>query len=123
MFTEQEAVSKAVNDYIHGYLEQDAPRLRRAFHADSKLMAVEDGAVDAAATAAWFDRIEKKRGEGGGPLAARHQLLGIDLTDSAAVAKVRLDFGSHVFTDYLSLLKTSDGWRIVNKVYTSDRQG
>lgn len=111
------AVATAVQGYVDGYLGQDAALLRRTFYRDSHLMSAEDGVVADAATAPWFDRIEAKRRDGGGVLAARYELLGIDLTRTAAVAKVRLDFGSHVFTDYLSLLRTGDGWRIVHKIY------
>jgi hypothetical protein len=115
--SERAGVAAAVQLYVDGYLGQDAGVLRRAFHPDSHLMTTEAGQVSSGATAAWFDRIEQKRREGSGTLAARHELLGIDLTPPAAIAKVRLTFETHTFTDYLSLLRTDRGWQIVNKIY------
>ncbi len=42
----------------------------------------------------------------------------MDVTGNAAVAKIELFKDSkHVYTDYLSLLKFSDGWKITDKVY------
>ncbi len=44
----------------------------------------------------------------------------IDVTGNAAVAKVKFMVGDrHVYTDYLSLLRFTEGWKIVNKIYTS----
>ena len=42
----------------------------------------------------------------------------IDITGSAAVARVELyrDF-KHIFTDYLSLYRFDDGWKIVGKIF------
>ena len=46
------------------------------------------------------------------------QFAQVDVTGSAAV--VRLDLnrdGKHAFTDYLSLYKLPEGWRIVAKTF------
>ena len=39
----------------------------------------------------------------------------------AAVAKTTLAFPAFKFTDYLSLLKFEGSWKIVNKIYTSEK--
>ena len=42
----------------------------------------------------------------------------IDITGTAAIAKIELyKGGQQIFTDYLSLYKFDDGWKIVNKIY------
>ena len=42
----------------------------------------------------------------------------IDISGNAAVAKVELyRGGKQIFTDYLSLYKFDDGWKIVSKIY------
>lgn len=42
----------------------------------------------------------------------------IDITGTAAVAKIKFFIGKkHVYTDYLSLYKFDDGWKIVSKIY------
>lgn len=110
-------IEEAVRAYVEGYLCQDASALRRVFHPDSRLMSVDEGAAEATPTAGWFDRIETKRQGGGGPLAGTHEILGIDQAGIAAVAKVRLELAAYIFTDYLSLLKTAAGWKIVHKIY------
>ena len=42
----------------------------------------------------------------------------VDVTGVAASAKIELSKdGKHIYTDYLSLLKFKDGWKITDKVY------
>ncbi len=42
----------------------------------------------------------------------------IDITGTAAVAKIHLSkAGEKIYTDYLSLYKFQDGWKIVSKIY------
>ncbi len=42
----------------------------------------------------------------------------IDITGTAAVVRLELfRDGVHVFTDYLSLYKFSEGWKIVSKIF------
>jgi hypothetical protein len=42
----------------------------------------------------------------------------VDVTGNAAIAKIEVFKDSrHVYTDYMSLYKFKDGWKIVNKIY------
>lgn len=42
----------------------------------------------------------------------------VDVTGTAAVAKIHLyKEGNKIFTDYLSLYKFEEGWKIVSKIY------
>ena len=42
----------------------------------------------------------------------------IDITGTAAIVKIELfKGGKQIYTDYLSLYKFEEGWRIVNKIY------
>lgn len=47
----------------------------------------------------------------------------IDITGNAAIAKVELyQEGNKIFTDYLSLYKFKEGWRIVSKICEDHRK-
>ena len=41
----------------------------------------------------------------------------IDITGTAAIAKVELDYPDVFFTDYMSLLKVDGEWKIVDKIF------
>ncbi len=116
--TEEPAIRATVQNYIDGFLGSDTDLLRKAFDGDAKLIATSDGKVESTASASWFTRIEQRR-EGGAKLPmASSQVAGIDQHGDAAVARVELVFPEYRFTDYLALLKTSEGWKVVNKIYT-----
>ena len=67
----------------------------------------------------WAARIEKA---GADPdrktfeISAELEIVG--QSGNAAVVKVELSRdGKHVFTDFLSLYKTAEGWKIIAKIY------
>jgi len=48
----------------------------------------------------------------------RHEFKLVDVTGTEAVARVELwRDGRHMFTDYLSLYKRPDGWKIAAKTF------
>ena len=52
------------------------------------------------------------------PPATTCKFLNVDITGSAASVKLELyQNGSRIFTDYLSLYKFPDGWKIMSKTY------
>ncbi|MEQ9266251.1 MAG: nuclear transport factor 2 family protein, partial [Balneolaceae bacterium] len=47
-----------------------------------------------------------------------YQFTSVDVTGNSAAVKLELyNEGKHVYTDYLSLLRFDDEWKIVAKVY------
>ncbi len=41
----------------------------------------------------------------------------VDITGTAAIAKIELDYPDVFFTDYMSLLKVDGEWKIVDKIF------
>lgn len=50
------------------------------------------------------------------------QIVSIDVTGNAASVKVLETYPKSTYTDYLSLLKLSGGWKIVNKIYVAQKR-
>ena len=44
------------------------------------------------------------------------RVISIDATNSAAMAKVELEIGDLLYTDYMLMLKVEGEWRIANKI-------
>jgi hypothetical protein len=112
------AIRATVAAYLAGYLGTDAARIAAAFHPQATLIATDAGRVEIDPVAAWIGRVEGRqaRGERAPPATSETEVL--DVAGDAAVARVRVQFAAQTVTDYLSLLKSADGWRIVNKIYT-----
>ena len=100
----------------------DVEAVKKGFHPEFRLLGIKDNALTILPIADWIRRTEEKKAAGKFPpatLVAMEFPL-IDVTGNAAVAKVKFMVGDkHVYTDYLSLLRFAEGWKIVNKIYTS----
>ena len=118
---EQEAVKAVVRSaYVEGvHAKGDAALMSQGFHPDFRMLVLRDGAMSAVSLDEWIARMEKgakERTQPAPPVA--HEFTHVDVTGNAAVARVEIKRGGkHVFTDYLSLYRFADGWKIVGKIY------
>lgn len=118
----QEVVTRAYVEGIHK--ESDPEKIRAGFHPDFVMFVKTDDGIRQVTRDGWIARIEERKAKE--PDAPRpeigHEFTLVDATDDAAVARVEIHRdGEHVFTDYLSLYRFDDGWRIVGKIYQSHR--
>jgi hypothetical protein len=120
---EVDAVKAVVTSaYVEGVHRQGDPALMRAgFHPDFRMYTLRDGKVGIVTLEEWAERIGRSASERKGPAPKiEASFTQVDVTGSAAVARLELHRdGKHVFTDYLSLYKLPDGWRIVAKIFQS----
>lgn len=109
--------------YINGAFNAlDTKAMREGFHPEFRIHGVQkDGGLQKLPIDEWIAGIEKRKASPAfDPAKERweHRFEIIDVTGSAAVAKIELFKDSkHVYTDYLSLLKLASGWKITDKVY------
>ncbi len=122
---EDEAAIKAVilSAYRDGLCNVgDVELVKKGFHPEFRLLGIKDDALTILPIADWIKITESKKAAGKFPPAAlvSMEFPLIDITGNAAMAKVKFMVGEkHVYTDYLSLLRFTAGWKIVNKIYTS----
>jgi ketosteroid isomerase-like protein len=120
---DREAVKALVRTaYVEGvHVKGDPALMRQGFHPDFRMSVLRDGALSALTLDEWAARIEKgARERKTPPPAVQHEFTHVDVTGNAAVARVEISRdGKHVFTDYLSLYRFPDGWKIVGKIYHS----
>ncbi len=112
---EEAAVRATLEHYLAGHATGDPKEFRQAFHDEARLQWIREGQY------ATRSDDEYIAGAGGKPAAdealRKRWIESVDITGSAASAKIVLDYPSVVFTDYMQLLKTPDGWKIVNKTF------
>ena len=96
----------------------DLGKTRAGFHPDFVLLGLRDGKLTRLPIAEWMASAEKRKAEGVKPPLTVCKFVTIDVTGSAASVKLELHQNDkRIFTDYLSLYKFPDGWRIVGKIY------
>lgn len=117
---EQQAVTAVIELYFRGHASGQAEFFRQAFHADARLSFIRDGVLTQ-----WpaSDYIARAGGQPAEDEAQRRRHIDlIDISGSAAIAKVTLDYPQVRFTDYLSLLKTDGRWQIISKTFHVERR-
>src|SRR5262245_2984602 len=121
MTGEIEAVEKVVWTYLDGLYEGDTGKLAKAFHEGSHLSSVRDAAVDDVPRQQWFDLVNSRPSAKTKGLRRTDRIVSVDFSGpETAFVKVECSIHPRYFTDYLTLLKLSDGWRVVSKTYRTD---
>jgi hypothetical protein len=121
---EKEAIKKVIEEaYINGiHVAQDEQAVKSGFHQDFNMLVLKDNAIHKVTVDAFLDLVKKRVAENPDlkNVKTTYDLALIDVTGNAAVAKIEVyKDGKHVFTDYMSLYKFEEGWKIVNKIFTT----
>lgn len=117
---EEAGVRAALDAYLQGHVTGQADAFRRAFHPDTRMLFMRDGAFTKVEIADYIARASGKPAE---DEARRKRSIDlIDITGDAAIARLTLDYPDARLTDYMTLLKINGEWRIVSKVFTADRR-
>lgn len=106
--------------YVEGVHRQgDAALMRAGFHPDFRMYTLREGKVGFVTLDEWTERISRGAQERKGPAPkVEANFVQVDVTGSAALVRLELyRDGKHAFTDYLSLYKLPEGWRIVAKTF------
>ncbi|WP_421994547.1 nuclear transport factor 2 family protein [Roseococcus sp.] len=116
------AIEAVARTYLDGLFEGDPVKIAAAFHPVSHLYSVApDGSVADLPRAEWLERIGTRRKPSEMGFAQEDRILAIDMAgEDSACVKVYCHLPPRQFTDYLLLLKTAEGWRIVSKSFHTD---
>jgi hypothetical protein len=112
--TETEVIRTAL-DYFEGWFDGNVTRMRRALHPKlAKRALTEDGGTLDETTTEWMlDATAKQLGKTRDVPDRRIEVEVVDVYGNIATAVVR----SAVYREYLHLVRTADGWKIVNVLW------
>lgn len=112
---EEAAVRKALEHYLQGHATGDGAHHRMAFFPEANLYFVQNGVLTTVTSEAYASR------SSGRPAAdeaqRKRRIAHIDISGTAAIAKIELDYPNARFIDYMSLLKVNGEWRIIAKIF------
>ena len=118
--SDQDAIKALIQSaYVDGLQNLgDLEKTKAGFHPDFVLLGLRDGTLTRLPIAEWIASAGKRKADGVKPPLTVCRFLAIDVTGSAASVKLELHQNDkRLFTDYLSLYKFPDGWKIVGKIY------
>ena len=100
--------------YFEGWMTGDTTKIGKAMHATCHLKFYRDGVFTDLSRADYLSRFKPRNKEAG----VSGRILLVDVTGNIATAKCELETPKALFTDYFNLIKTGEGWFIVDKVST-----
>lgn len=113
--SDQIAIESVIQNYFDGWLTGDSTLVGSAMHKSCHLKFVRDGNVTIRNRTQYLSGFTPRS-----RLAnAEGRILSIDITRTAAEAKIELEIETRLYTDYFNLLKENDRWYITDKVSTS----
>jgi hypothetical protein len=111
-------VEKIVWTYLDGLHEGDTQKLAAAFHEVSHLYALGPDGVTDVPRADWLKMVAGRPSPKSRALERTDRIVSIDFAGpETACVKVECAVPPRYFTDYLTLLKFKDGWRVVSKTF------
>ncbi len=116
------AIEAVLQSYFDGLHEGSVDKLAAAFHPTADLRSVAaDGSLTVLSRAAWFEWVRSRPSAQSQELARHDRVVTLDRSGPAtAFAKVHCAIPPRYFTDYLTLARLNEGWRIVGKTFHTD---
>jgi hypothetical protein len=104
--------------YVEGvHLDGDADKMRSGMHESFVMFVRSEDGVNQVTRDAWIARLKPRAADAKRP-DVRGDITVLDKTADAAVVKVVLfRDGKQIFTDYISLYRLKDGWKLVGKTF------
>ena len=116
--SEKDLVKIPLENYLQAQATGNGEFIRKAFHADARIMAFREGKIINLSVEEFAGRFNGKAADD--EAKRKRTIETIDITGNAATAKIVLDYPNVKFTDYMSLLKIGDEWKIVNKSFYAE---
>jgi GNAT superfamily N-acetyltransferase len=111
-------IDRLVSDYLDGLYNGDLALWRGVFHPDCKFHYLSDGKLEAVPVEEIYARVAARQSPASQGLGRHDFVHMVDMAGpEMALVKVSCAMPPRFFTDYLTLLRTADGWRIVTKTY------
>ncbi len=117
MSSDEEAIRATVQGYFDGMMTPSTDALKGSFHPESRLIGLSEGELVIIPFNDWQASFDREFDEDWGNEAFRNKIVSVDIAETAAVAKVDLQWPRVHYVDYLSLIKIGDEWKIVNKIW------
>lgn len=116
-----EAIRQVITSaYVEGlHMNGSRDAIRAGFHPDFVMKVLTEDGITDVTIEEWIARLPA---EGTPPSrVVDHEIPDVSVSGVAATARVEILFdGRHVFTDYMSLYKFGDDWRIVAKIFNRE---
>jgi hypothetical protein len=109
-------VRAALTHYLQGHATGDPSHMRKAFLPTAHIEGLRDGAFVSMTVDEYCSRFPGKPADD--EASRRRTIDSIDITGTAAMARITLAHGDTTLRDYFVLLQVDGEWRIANKTFS-----
>lgn len=121
MSDDKTAIEKTIWTYLDGLYEGDTEKLASAFHPVAHLYSESEGEVADLPREKWLDMVRNRPSAKSQGQARHDRIVSIDQSGPAtAFVKLECALPPRFFVDYLTLIKTGSGWRVVAKAFKTE---
>jgi len=113
--SDEAAVRRALDHYLQAHATGDGAHARLAFWPVANLYFARGDTMNIRTSEQYASGFNGKPAED--ESARKRRVVSVDVSGTAAIAKIELDYPTARFIDYMSLLKIKGEWRIVAKVF------
>jgi len=109
----EQPIMKVLENYFEGRRNADVALLKETFLSSASLETVDGkGNYIPITMEDYLQTVSNK-----GSVEVDTQVIYLSITHKIAIAQTRFDYGEVVYMDYLTLVKTNQGWKISNKAF------
>lgn len=114
-------IAAVMADYFDGLYFSDTARLARAFHPEAQYVCASDGTLTRLSMAEYFPIVQARPSPASRSEPRADRITSIELAGPVtAFVRAECAIGPKRFTDFLTLIRLDDEWRIIAKVFHFD---
>ena len=114
--SDEAGVRAALTHYLQGHATGDASHMRKAFLPTAHIEGLRDGKFISMTLDEYCSRFSGK--PAADEATRRRTIDSVDITGTAAMARVTLAHGATTLRDYFVLLQVDGEWKIANKTFS-----
>lgn len=107
------AVEKTIENYFEGRKDANLKQLQLAFSKKANLYTSQNNNILIIPIENYYKKVRLN-----GVQQVNTSILNGDITGNIACFKTKFEYPKKSYTDYLTLLKTDNGWKIISKTFT-----
>ncbi len=114
--SQDEAARVPLEAYIQGHRTGDASFMEKAFHPTARMTYMSDSGMVTVPITEYIARM-RSAGVRATPDTFARKIAVLDVVGTAGVGRIDMTLGTGTISDYMTVLKFADGWKIVNKSF------
>ncbi len=123
MIQDFDGIRETLIHYFDGLYHSDTSRLEQAFHADARYVTASGNELVNLGMDEYLPIVAKRPSPASRNEARRDEIVSIEFAGpKTACVRLHCAIAERLFTDFLTLIRVDEGWRIIAKVFHYDIQ-